>query len=87
MYKVELNMNDIQWENEKYKKKYYDYVESEIENIEESCEDNAKCYVDNNSDALGALAIVRDNQTSYEVLDPTSEFVIAVVWYQVKING
>lgn len=86
MFKVELDMSDIQWENEKYKKEFYDYVESELESIEESCEDSAKCYIDNSNDVMSALATVRDNQTSYEVTDPTNEIVIATIWYQVEVS-
>ena len=88
MFKVELDMSDIQWENEKYKKKFYDYVESELYSIMESCENSAVCYVENNSnDITNALETIRDNQTSYEVLDPTYTFVIATIWYQVQINS
>lgn len=85
MYDVNLDMTDVEWENEEYKKEFYDYVESELENIEESCEDSAKCYVDDSSDSLWALKVVRDNTTSYEVTDPTNEIVIATIWYQVEV--
>ena len=86
MFKVKLDMSDIEWENEKYKKEFYDYVENELKNIEESCEDSAKCYINNSNDTTSALATVRDNMTSYDIYDPTNEFVIAEVWYNVEVN-
>ena len=85
MYDVNLDMTDVEWENEEYKKEFYSYVESQLNNIEESCQDSAESYVNNSSDSLWAIKVVRDNQTSYEVTDPTNEIVIATIWYQVEV--
>ena len=86
MFKVDLDMSDISWITEEYKKEHEEWVESELDSIMESCEDSAECYVNESDNSMEALRVVRDNQTSYDIYNPTNEFVIGVIWYQATIN-